>query len=182
MSRIRMVKASAILWIMITGFFSAHARQVTTIYGSTEVNEPVLLELLDSPAMERLKNIHQYGIIHYITKSPAYSRYEHSVGVFYLVRTFGGSVLEQIAALLHDASHTVFSHVGDHVFRHFAHKSSYQDERHIWYLEQTTVPDILKKYNSVSRILIIKMAYSVCWKMIYPTCALIALSMCCMAV
>ena len=44
------------------------------------------------------------------------TRYEHSVGVMLLARRVGGGLREQVAALLHDVSHTAFSHVIDHVF------------------------------------------------------------------
>ena len=38
------------------------ARQIDTFYGPIEVQENVLLELMDSPVFQRLKNIHQYGV------------------------------------------------------------------------------------------------------------------------
>lgn len=43
-------------------------------------------------------------------------RYDHSVGVMLLIRMLGGTLEEQIAGLLHDVSHTAFSHVADYVF------------------------------------------------------------------
>lgn len=120
---------------------------INTIYGSTIITEPVLIELINCPAMQRLKAIHQYGIMYYIENIPPYSRYEHSIGVFFLVRKFGGSLLEQIAALLHDVSHTVFSHVGDHIFKHCCQKSSYQDSIHLRFIQRTEIPEILNRYH-----------------------------------
>jgi HD superfamily phosphohydrolase len=123
------------------------AMTLTTIYGSVIFNEPVLLELIKSPGFDRLKHIHQYGIVSYVRKDPDYMRYEHSLGVFFLTRMFGAPLAEQVAALLHDVSYTVFSHIGDHVFNHRGFKTSYQDEIHEWHLAQSGIGAILHKYG-----------------------------------
>ncbi len=135
-------------------FSLINAQHIETIYGTFEINEPVILELLESKALCRLKEVHQYGVDHYIhhTTLP-YSRYTHSVGVFALLRKYGAPLLEQIAGLLHDASHTVFSHVGDHVLAQLNKRSvdqnneAYQDNKHEWLLAQTDIPGILAKYD-----------------------------------
>ena len=59
----------------------------------------------------------------------ATTRYEHSVGVMLLVRRFGASLDEQIAALLHDVSHTAFSHVIDYVFNDHDHQSYHEEKK-----------------------------------------------------
>ncbi|MEX0940109.1 MAG: HD domain-containing protein [Candidatus Babeliales bacterium] len=127
--------------------FFSNSYKLETVYGSDTIKEPVLIELIECPAMQRLKNIHQYGIIYYIANPGEYSRFEHSLGVFFLVRKFGGSLNEQIAALLHDVSHTAFSHVGDYIFKHKDGKSSYQDDIHLWFLKNTEIPEILTKHG-----------------------------------
>lgn len=120
---------------------------IATLFGNVEITEPVLCQLIESPAMQRLKHIHQYGITYYLGFiCYPYSRFDHSLGVLYIVRHFGGSLKEQIAALLHDVSHTVFSHVGDYVFKHSKH-NSYQDDIHAWFINQTTIPEILARHN-----------------------------------
>jgi HD superfamily phosphohydrolase len=121
---------------------------VKTIYGDFIVTEPVLLDLFKSPTMERIKHIRQYGVIDYVVKQPQeYTRYEHSVGVWALLRIFGASIEEQIAGLLHDASHTVFSHVGDILFRHQSMTSSYQDDIHEWYLKTQKIDELLARHK-----------------------------------
>ena len=65
--------------------------------------------------MQRLRGVLQHGITALIGITQPVTRFDHSVGVMLLVRRLGGSLEEQIAALLHDVSHTAFSHVIDYV-------------------------------------------------------------------
>jgi uncharacterized protein len=48
---------------------------------------------------------------------------------------------------LHDASHTVFSHVADVLFNHTSLHSSYQDDIHEWFLTQYNIDELLTRYN-----------------------------------
>jgi uncharacterized protein len=121
---------------------------VHTIYSDIEVTEPVLIDLFNSNTMERIKHIHQYGATDYvIPQNKEYTRYEHCVGVWALLRMYGACLEEQIAGLLHDASHTVFSHVGDILFEHTSVYNSYQDDIHQWYLEQQHIDALLQQHN-----------------------------------
>lgn len=54
------------------------------VYGNTIIQEPVLLELIKSPALLRLQHISQYGLPDDYYHLKGYSRYEHSVGVKYI--------------------------------------------------------------------------------------------------
>ncbi len=123
-------------------------------YGTFDITEPVLCDLLECPSVKRLDAINQYGIDAYVNNFARYTRYQHSVGVMCLLRRFGASEQEQIAGLLHDVSHTVFSHVGDHLFGKRSKagmikdsKDSYQDSIHAWFMAQTEIGDILAKYG-----------------------------------
>lgn len=122
-------------------------RTIKTLYGSVDVSEPVILELLDSVPMKRLQHINQYGVMAFVRPEQKYTRYEHSLGVFYLLRHFGATLEEQVAGLLHDISHTAFSHIAD--FLHGTHKDkySYQDKIFKEYLDKTGVLAILKKHG-----------------------------------
>ena len=115
------------------------------------MGEPVLIELIESPAFERLKHIHQYGIAYYTTHKEEYTRYKHSLGVFAVLRMKGASLEEQIAGLLHDVSHTVFSHVGDWIFQKVGSEKDYQNDIHEEFLEKYGLGAILKKYNLSSK-------------------------------
>lgn len=120
---------------------------ITTLYGSDTITEPVLIELLNSQAINRLHRINQYGIMKFILPSQNYTRYQHSVGVLYLLRRYGASLAEQVMGLLHDVSHTAFSHVADFLFDTVQNKYSYQDTIFEWYVEHTDLKDILERYN-----------------------------------
>jgi hypothetical protein len=116
------------------------------VYGSITIEEPVLLDLMASATLERLHGVLQHGVSGLIGVTEPVTRFEHSVGAMLLVRRLGGSLAEQIAALLHDASHTAFSHVMDYVFD--GHDSqSYHDEKKEEFLAQTDTPDILARHG-----------------------------------
>ena len=116
------------------------------VYGRNTIDEPVLLALLASPALQRLKGVMQHGITGLIGVTTPISRYEHSVGAMLLVRRLGAGLAEQIAALLHDVSHTVFSHVIDYVF-HDHDAQSFHDRVKERYVAGTTIPAILAHYG-----------------------------------
>jgi uncharacterized protein len=99
------------------------------IYGSFDIESPILLELLNSRLVVRLKNISQLGLPDKYFHVKGFSRYEHSVGVMILLKMLGSSEKEQIAGLLHDVSHTVFSHVIDWVVSDGG-EEGYQDSQH----------------------------------------------------
>jgi HD superfamily phosphohydrolase len=137
-------------FLIISFFFlstSLVGRPIETFYGIVEVEEPVLLELIDSPAFQRLKKVHQYGVSYYTTHREEFTRYSHSLGVFHLLRNNNRSLEEQIAGLLHDVSHTVFSHVGDWVFNKEHKEIDYQNSIHEEFLEKTGLSTILRKHK-----------------------------------
>lgn len=123
-------------------------RVIATPYGDILVTEPILLDLFDHPVMHRIKDVQQYGAQTYVMPQKfQYTRYAHCVGVWALLRLHGASLEEQIAGLLHDVSHTVFSHVGDLLYGHRSEKSSYQDNIHDWYLTEQGVDKVLARHD-----------------------------------
>jgi len=121
---------------------------ISSIFGTCSVEDPVIIEILQHPQFKRLAKIRQHGHWYYLCQNDSYTRYEHSVNVFVIVRMLGGSIEEQVAALLHDISHTVFSHVGAYYFSdHYRIADSYQDNTHATFLKIHGFEAILKKYN-----------------------------------
>lgn len=125
-----------------------------TVYGPLTVDDPLAIELIESAPFQRLKAINQYGFTPFLKPSENYKRYEHSVGVYAILNKQKRPQVEQIAGLLHDVSHTVFSHVGDYVFGSTPGFVAYQDEIHSWYLKESGLEKILNKYNIASRDII----------------------------
>jgi len=126
------------------------------IYGETEISEPIVLELLASPTLQRLKGVDQFGYIPGYASVPSggfpggqVTRFEHSVGVFLLLRKYSASLVEQIAGLLHDVSHTVFSHSTDYALRdgESAAKQDHQDNVFETFVKNSDIPGILLKHG-----------------------------------
>jgi HD superfamily phosphohydrolase len=86
-------------------------------YGEVEVTEPMLLEVIMSSPLQRLKGLNQYGSWQFILPKMKSSRFEHSLGVCFLLKRLNASLEEQAAGLIHDISHTAFSHVVDYLYR-----------------------------------------------------------------
>ncbi|AEA14737.1 MULTISPECIES: HD domain-containing protein [Bacillus] len=114
------------------------------LYGEFEVDQ-VVEELISSKSMQRLKGIHQAGASYLVNEKWNVTRFDHSVGVMLLVKKLGGSVEEQIASLLHDVSHTAFSHVIDYVFDN--EDESYHEEIFSSVVKNSEIPAILVKHG-----------------------------------
>ncbi|MFC4210296.1 HD domain-containing protein [Pedobacter lithocola] len=124
------------------------------LYGKMELPN-VFTELLATDALKRLAGIHQSGAIYLVNPDICHSRLEHAIGVTMLIRKLGGSEIEQIAGLLHDVSHTAFSHVGDYVFDNV--EEDYHEKVFAEVLYKSEIPDVLMKFGySVNQILFSK--------------------------
>ena len=112
------------------------------IYG-THTIEGVCEKIIESKLFQRLKTIHQGGANYLIDSRLQHTRFEHSVGVMLLTKMVGASELEQVAALLHDISHTAFSHVIDYVLN-IADESFHEQ----WYETFIRYPEISSILNA----------------------------------
>lgn len=121
---------------------------VDPIYGESIVYEPVLIELMESAPVERLKHINQYGPPQqwYDQRFGYFTRYDHSVGTMLLLKKLGASTEEQTAGLLHDVAHTAFSHVGDWVFGD-QRNESYHDNFHNGFVSRSGILEILDRHS-----------------------------------
>lgn len=122
------------------------------IYGQERIESAVILDLIESKSFQRLKGINQYGIPDEFYHKKNFSRYEHSVGVMLLLGHLRASEEERVAGLLHDTSHSAFSHVYDWVVG-YAAKENLQDIEHKNFIRRSEIVGVLKKYGySIERI------------------------------
>jgi HD superfamily phosphohydrolase len=121
------------------------------VYGGIEILEPVILDLINSPAMQRLKGVDQAGYFQPFVNVPdvSHSRFEHSLGVYILLKKYGAPLEEQISGLIHDVSHSSFSHCIDYVLSKVSYiqEQNYQDNIFDDFVRKTEIPEILKKYG-----------------------------------
>ena len=85
------------------------------VYGDVAIEDRGILDLIGCPTFQRLKGIRQAGPSALAFPFKTVTRFEHSLGVFLLLRRLGADLREQVAGLLHDISHTAFSHAVDFV-------------------------------------------------------------------
>jgi uncharacterized protein len=115
------------------------------VYGNTAF-EPVVLEIINSQSMQRLKEIQQHGPDVWVWKNLVMTRFDHSLGVFLLLQKLGAPLEERIAGLLHDAAHCAFSHVVDFVFNVQLSADFHETEAEA-FLRKSDLPEILEKYG-----------------------------------
>ena len=114
------------------------------VYGTHHIEEKVLIDLINSEPVQRLKEVHQAGPSpFFIENKPYTTRFEHSLGVLILLRKFDASLEEQIAGLLHDVPHTAFSHVADFIFENEGH--DYHERFLDEIIYNSKIPEILEK-------------------------------------
>lgn len=116
------------------------------VYGQWEIDDPLAIALIELPEFQRLYKVGQYGSYWFGLKEADTNRAEHSLGVYYLARHFGANREEQIAALLHDISHTAFSHVIDYVYDDVVNQET-QDKAHLSIISKSAICGLLEKHG-----------------------------------
>ena len=101
------------------------------------------LPILDSPVVQRLRQIHQLGLAGFVYPAAGYSRFEHSIGALYQTQRMiesinrnaraysaqvhlsieqpisrANEILLRLAAILHDVGHCFLSHVSERALMH----------------------------------------------------------------
>ncbi len=121
-------------------------------YGKIQIESALIKDLVNSKVFQRLKKISQDGAPHFIQSARNVTRYEHSIGVWYLSAKYKRGIEEQVACLLHDLSHTAFSHVIDYVVGNTRHE--YADGKLNEIILNSEIPQIIKKYGfSIEKVL-----------------------------
>lgn len=116
------------------------------IHGEIEITEPVILEIINCPVMQRLKGIDQAGYFEPYFPGTKHNRFDHSLGVYALLSKFGASLEERISGLIHDVSHSAFSHCADYVFAEGDEKGhAHQDNVHDSFVRNSEIAGIIEK-------------------------------------
>jgi HD superfamily phosphohydrolase len=115
-----------------------------------------LLDLIDAPAFQRLRRIHQLGVSHYTYPGADHNRLAHTLGVMHLMshaltrveKLESGPSVERArhvllaSALLHDIGHGPFSHLSEQVLGVEKHEA--------WscaIIRETTIGRILERHD-----------------------------------
>lgn len=134
---------------------------------------PIAMKIINTPEMQRLREIKQLGASYLVYPSATHTRFEHSIGVAYLARKMGERLREvhpelaikskfidllEIAGLIHDIGHGPFSHLYDHYVRHVTEPEhevrgiqlfKYLVKRENLDLSKEEVDDVIKMINPV---------------------------------
>ncbi|MDR2769895.1 MAG: HD domain-containing protein [Rickettsiales bacterium] len=118
---------------------------IDRIYGVLEAEEPVFEKIVLSKPFQRLYGIQMGCWAPGCPFPKSDTRYEHSIGVLMLLRKYGASIEEQISGLIHDVSHTAFSHLSDRLFggKNSEQTSAYQDSIHDNFVKNSELADII---------------------------------------
>ncbi|MDR1488418.1 MAG: hypothetical protein LBI26_01600 [Holosporales bacterium] len=139
--------------LYLSFFYQKSDKDLKVIWGENVKANDLIMSVIRTPVMGRIKDVDQSGPAHFFgPRLPRFTRFEHCVGVWVLIKRAGAGMQEQVAGLLHDASYTVFSHVSDHLFAKKGGVNeytqvSYQDKTHMQYLKDSKLQEALEQYN-----------------------------------
>ncbi|MFT4867664.1 MAG: HD superfamily phosphohydrolase [Candidatus Nanohaloarchaea archaeon] len=114
------------------------------IYGEVQFTE-LEKKIIENPGMQRLKKVHQNGADFLVKPEMDTSRFEHSLGVAILCKKFGADEDEVIAGLVHDISHTAFSHLADQVFER--RDQTFHEDHHERFVERYGLDELVEEHG-----------------------------------
>jgi HD superfamily phosphohydrolase len=100
------------------------------IHGYINIDN-IASSIIDTCIFQRLRNIHQTGVLYLVFPTATHTRFEHSIGTYYLAKKLITNIsnkqqelkitdeiieLVAIAGLCHDLGHLMFSHLFDDQF------------------------------------------------------------------
>ncbi len=114
------------------------------IYGYIEI-EDEHLPIISHPLFQKMRYIKQLGLTYYVYPGANHTRFEHSLGVYYLTKRFGDL---SICALLHDVGHGAFSHLIEEVTKESHEKYTIEKSKIILEDSNYSSNEIIKLFNS----------------------------------
>lgn len=101
------------------------------VFGFIKIPRGLLLDIIQHPLMQRLNRINQLGLASVVYPGARHTRFQHSIGAFYLMseailslQQKGQFIFDseaeavEAAILMHDIGHGPFSHVLEHTLIH----------------------------------------------------------------
>lgn len=100
------------------------------IWGPIEFNAGEVA-IIDSPLFQRLRRIKHLGLVSYVYCNADYSRFSHTIGVFFIANKMASIIrkvdknqkndfdyiqVTRLAALFHDVGHMYYSHISEYYF------------------------------------------------------------------
>ncbi|HEY3273393.1 MAG TPA: HD domain-containing protein [Methanocella sp.] len=119
------------------------------IHGYIEI-KPYIERLLDTKIVQRLRNVKQLGWTNLVYPGANHSRFEHSLGTYYLASRLASELSEhermeiEIAALLHDIGHGPYSHDCEEVIEKYTRRS-HSDIKFL--LEKPEIAVVLEEFS-----------------------------------
>lgn len=118
-----------------------------SVYGKIVITEPVILELIYSLVLQRLEGVDQGGYLPLCKKRKRVDRLTHSIGVYWLLYKYKASIEEQIRGLIHDVSHSCFSHCIDYTLNGSQKTQSFQDNIFDSFVQKSEIKEIITKHG-----------------------------------
>lgn len=100
------------------------------IHGYIDIDD-ISTSIINTPVFQRLKNIHQTGLLYFVYPTANHTRFEHSIGTYYLANLMINKLANKyprlnitkeiifivsVAGLCHDLGHLIYSHFFDNIF------------------------------------------------------------------
>lgn len=111
------------------------------LWGTLKI-DPAEICFLDTPLIQRLRQIHQTGCSYFTFPSTTHTRFEHTLGVMLKVEQLGEAIIKnpkekrldrkdigqmRLAALFHDIGHGPFSHTSEEIYGIMPHIESLRE-------------------------------------------------------
>ena len=118
---------------------------IDRVYGEVRLDDPLVEDIIATAAFQRLHGVDQAGYQQAFTPDYVHTRYEHSVGAYVLLDRYDAPREEKISGLLHDLSHTAFSHCTEYAIEHGGDvaKMELQDDLHVDFVKSTEIAQVL---------------------------------------
>ena len=131
--------------------FPYHDR-VYGVFGENDFDD-FTLNLVETEDFRRLERVYQHGPDFIWDPNLDGTRAEHCLGVYLLLKKLGASREERLAGLVHDLSHTAFSHVADFVYGNHA-DHVYAEEYEIDFLRRPGIRRVLTEFGFTAERLV----------------------------